>query len=549
LPRIAPFSLLADAFGVLPWGRPGIFFPEPTARRWSDALRACQERYGVPGFKYYFALPPLFEFSMTSSQAPDISSLDPSNVWRHFATLCRIPRQSKEEAALRAHLLVWAEARGLAATVDRTGNLLIRKPGTAGREQKPAVALQSHLDMVCQKNSGSEHDFSRDPIRPVLRDGWLVAEETTLGADNGIGVALMLALLEDDSLAHGPIEALFTVDEEAGMGGAHGLASDLLQARLMLNLDTEAWGELYLGCAGGMDVKASRRGGGAALPEDFEVWRIALTGLRGGHSGVDIHEERGNAIKLLVRVLRDMERCLPLRLAGLHGGTARNALPREAFAMVALPSGCDFSAFLDEWQERLRTELQGVDEGLKLAAVPTDASQVLSIQEEAVWLASLHAAPHGVKRMSRTIPGVVESSDNLGMVKLGPDGGSCTFMVRSLLDDAADALANEIVSLFSLSGTRTEKLGPYPAWTPDASSPLLGLCQKVYGREFGGVAKVMVIHAGLECGIIGAKYPGLDMVSFGPTIKSPHAPGEAVEIASVGHAWQLLKAVLEEISA
>jgi dipeptidase D len=486
---------------------------------------------------------------MPTPRSFDFSSLYPAAVWGHFATLCRIPRRSKEEGALWAHLLKWAEARGLAATVDGTGNLLIRKPGTAGREQKPAVALQSHLDMVCQKNSGSAHDFSRDPIRPVLRDGWLVAEETTLGADNGIGVALMLAVLEDDSLSHGPIEALFTVDEEAGMGGAQGLAPGLLQARLMLNLDTEAWGELYLGCAGGMDVGVSRPGAAEPLPEGFQTWRVALTGLRGGHSGVDIHEERGNAIKLLVRVLRDLERRIPLRLAALQGGTARNALPREAFATVALPPECDFAAFLDEWQERLRKELKGVDEGLKLAAQPADAGQVLSIHEQAVWLASLHAAPHGVKRMSRSIPGVVESSDNLGVVKLGPEGGACTFMVRSLLDDASEALANEIVSLFSLSGTKAEKLGPYPAWTPDASSPLLGLCQKVYGREFGGVAKVMVIHAGLECGIIGAKYPGLDMVSFGPTIRSPHAPGEAVEVASVGHTWQLLKAVLDEISA
>lgn len=486
---------------------------------------------------------------MTSFHSPDLSSLFPASVWGHFATLCRIPRRSKEEGPLRAHLLRWAEARGLAASVDGTGNLLIRKPATAGREHKPAVALQSHLDMVCQKNSGSDHDFSRDPIRPVLRDGWLVAEETTLGADNGIGVALMLAVLEDESLVHGPIEALFTVDEEAGMGGAQGLAPGLLQARLMLNLDTEAWGELYLGCAGGMDVLARRPGAAEPLSEDFQAWQISLTGLRGGHSGVDIHEERGNAIKLLVRVLRDLESRMPLRLAALQGGTARNALPREAFATIALPTGCDFSGFLAAWQARLRKALQGVDEGLKLDAGRADAGQVLSAREQAIWLASLHAAPHGVRRMSRTIPGVVESSDNLGVVNLGPEGGSATFMVRSLLDDASESLANEIVSLFSLSGTPAEKLGPYPAWTPDASSPLLGLCQKVYGREFGGSAKVMVIHAGLECGIIGAKYPGLDMVSFGPTIRSPHAPGEAVEVASVGQTWQLLKAVLEEISA
>ncbi|MDD5298161.1 MAG: aminoacyl-histidine dipeptidase [Rhodocyclaceae bacterium] len=486
---------------------------------------------------------------MMPARFPDHSSLEPAPVWAHFATLCRIPRRSKEEGQLRDYLIRWARERGLDSSVDGAGNLLIRKPAGPGREQKPGVVLQSHLDMVCQKNSGSSHDFSRDPIRPVLRDGWLLAEETTLGADNGMGVALALAVLEDGGLTHGPIEALFTVDEEAGMGGARRLEAGWLQGRLMLNLDTEAWGELYLGCAGGMDVVASRPGTAEPVPEGFVVWRVALTGLRGGHSGVDIHEERGNAIKLLVRVLRDLESRHPLRLADLQGGTARNALPREAFATLALPAGCDPVPVLEAWQDRLRKELRGVDEGLTLAATPAEARRVLSASEQAVWLATLHAAPHGVKRRSLSVPGVVETSDNLGVVDLGPEGGAATFMVRSLLDDASDSLANEIVSLFALSGTRAEKLGPYPAWTPDPSSALLGLCQSVYRREFGGEARVMVIHAGLECGLIGAKYPGLDMVSLGPTIRSPHAPGEAVEVASVGRTWHLLKAVLEEVSS
>ncbi len=483
------------------------------------------------------------------TDTPNFPDLEPARVWSHFATLCRIPRRSKEEGALREHLLAWAKERGLAATVDGAGNLLIRKPGSAGREDKPAVVLQSHLDMVCQKNSGSSHDFSRDPIQVVQREGWLLAEETTLGADNGIGVALALAALEDESLICGPIEALFTVDEEAGMGGARNLAQGFFSGKLMLNLDTEAWGELYLGCAGGMDVAASRPGQPAVAPAGFRFWNMALTGLRGGHSGVDIHEERGNAIKLLVRVLVDFKARHELRLAELQGGTARNALPREAFATVALPAECDPAPLLAVWQARLRKELAGVDEGLALAATPADARPVLAPEEQAVWLHTLNAAPQGVKRMSRRIPGVVETSDNLGVVHLGSEGGSAVFMVRSLLDDASDSLAHEIVSLFALSGTATEKLGPYPAWTPDPSSPLLARCQSVYQREFGGQAKVMVIHAGLECGLIGAKYPGLDMVSLGPTIRSPHAPGEAVEIASVGRTWHLLKAILEEISA
>ena len=473
--------------------------------------------------------------------------LDPAPVWAHFATLCRMPRPSKGEAALRTLLRAWADARGLDTVVDQAGNLIIKKSASKGRERYPATVLQAHLDMVCQKNSDSPHDFSRDPIVPVLRDGWLEAPGTTLGADNGIGAALILAVLEDTTLVHGPVEALFTVDEEAGMGGARGLEAGLLAARLMLNLDTEAWGEFYLGCAGGLDVNVSRGGPAESLPAGLASWSIALTGLRGGHSGVDIHEERGNAIKLLVRVLRDLETRFTLRLASLQGGTARNALPREAFATVALPASADLGAALAHWQALLRQELKGVDEGLALACAPAETERVMSAAEQAVWLASLHAAPHGVRRMSMSVPGVVETSNNLGMVELAPEGGSGNFMVRSLVDTGAEALADEVISLFALSGTQAEKDGAYPGWTPNPASKLLALSQAVYTREFGGESAVKVIHAGLECGLIGARYPGMDIISFGPTIHGAHAPGEAVEVASVGRCWHLLTAILAAI--
>ena len=486
---------------------------------------------------------------MTFTQAPDFSGLEPTPVWAHFATLCRMPRPSKGEGALRDHLQAWAGARGLDTRVDKAGNLIIRKPASTGREHSPATVLQAHLDMVCQKNSDSPHDFSRDPILPVLKDGWLVAEGTTLGADNGIGAALILAVLEDATLVHGPVEALFTVDEEAGMGGARGLEPGLLRARLMLNLDTEAWGEFYLGCAGGLDVNVSRHGSAEPLPAGLQAWRIALTGLRGGHSGVEIHEERGNAIKLLVRILRALEGCFPLHLASLRGGTARNALPREAFATVLLAPehAADLGTTMANWQAVLRQELQGVDDGLALACTPARADGVMSATEQAVWLASLHAAPHGVRRMSKSVPGVVETSNNLGMADLGPEGGSCNFMVRSLVESGAEALADEIVSLFALSGTAAGKDSAYPGWTPNPASKLLALSQAVYTREFGGESVVKVIHAGLECGLIGAKYPGMDIVSFGPTIHGAHAPGESVEIASVGRCWHLLTAILAAI--
>ncbi|MBK1679633.1 aminoacyl-histidine dipeptidase [Rhodocyclus tenuis] len=476
--------------------------------------------------------------------------LEPALVWAHFATLCRIPRPSKGESPLREHLRQWAASKGLQASVDAAGNLLISKPASRGHEDAPGVVLQAHLDMVCQKNSGTAHDFTRDPIRPELRDGWLIANDTTLGADNGIGVALALAALEDESLAHGPLEVLLTVDEEAGMGGARGLTEGALQGRLLLNLDTEEWGEFYLGCAGGLDVNVSRPRSAEALPEAHVCWQIEVAGLRGGHSGVDIHRERGNAIKLLVRVLRDLERRWPLRLVSLHGGSARNALPREAQASIALPdsiAGDAVTAALASWQELLRQELREVDAGVTLRFLPASADAVLSAAEQAVWLASLHAAPHGVRRWSQSVPGVVETSNNLGMVAIDANGGSCNFMLRSLLDSGSRALADEIVSLFALSGTLVEQSGHYPGWAPNPASPLLALCQSVYRREFAAESRVQVIHAGLECGIIAAKHPGIDIVSFGPTIRGAHALGESVDIDSVARCWQLLKAVLAAV--
>lgn len=487
--------------------------------------------------------------TMSFRRNPVFSGLHPAAVWKHFATLCRIPRPSKDEARLREHLRQWAAEQNLETLIDAAGNLIIRKPASSDRLDAPGVILQAHLDMVCQKNSGTAHDFSRDPIMPTLRNGWLVAENTTLGADNGIGAALILAVLEDNSLRHGPIEALFTVDEEAGMGGARGLPANLLRGRCMLNLDTEAWGEFYLGCAGGMDVNIERTGTAELPPPDFSAWRIDLRGLRGGHSGVDIHEERGNAIKLLVRVLCNLSEHMPLRLSALTGGSARNALPREAFVTLAIPREHEalLPGLLTRWQDCLRHELQEIDDALTLSCQPADIDQVMGDHEQSVWLASLHAAPHGVRRMSRRLPGVVETSNNLGMVSLTPTHGNCNFMVRSLIDSGSSALADEIVSLFSLSGTRAEKSGDYPGWTPNPNSPLLAVCQSVYRREHGETAKVAVIHAGLECGIIGAKYPELDIVSFGPTIRGAHAPGESVEVASVARTWALLTAILAEL--
>ena len=483
-----------------------------------------------------------------SLSADVFAELEPKPVWSEFAQLCSTPRASKNEARISGQIVAWAQEKGLNIAVDRVGNLILRKPASPGREKSPGLVMQAHLDMVCQKNSDSTHDFSSDPIVPVLRDGWLLAEGTTLGADNGIGVALIMAALADKSLVHGPLEALLTVDEEAGMGGARGLAGGLLNASLMLNLDTEAWGEFYLGCAGGLDVDVQRPASTEPLPAGWTVRRVELLGLRGGHSGVDIHEERGNAIKLLVALLNELVAVQPFRLVELRGGTARNALPREAFASIALPDATGLEDWLAGQQIVLREILRGIDDGVTLQAGCSAAVEMLSENEHSIWLASLHAAPHGVRRMSRSVPGVVETSNNLGMVDISPAGSCCNFMVRSLVDRAATALADEIVSLFALSGTAAEKTGQYPGWAPNPDSALLKTCQAVYRRDFGGESKVQVIHAGLECGIIGAKYPELDIVSFGPTIHGAHAPGERVEVASVERCWRLLKAILAEVS-
>jgi dipeptidase D len=483
----------------------------------------------------------------------EFPALEPAIVWHHFADLCRIPRPSKHEEAIRSHLRQWADQRGLSIAEDDAGNLVIRKPATPGYEDRLPVTLQGHLDMVCQKNDGVEHDFHRDPIRPRLQDGWLVAADTTLGADNGIGVALALAALEADDLHHGPLEVLLTVDEEAGMGGARNLSPDLLQGRLLLNIDTEEWGALYLGCAGGLDVVTTTQWKSEPLPADHSVVAITVKGLHGGHSGIDIHRERGHAIKLLVRLLRDMEeRGIGLRLMSLKGGSARNALPREANAQIAIPTEqisalCTRSEALGT---QFRTELSGTDEGVtvEVTEMPAAATgQVMSTADQRRILASLHAAPQGVKRWSVQAHDTVETSLNLGVVDISEGQMEAVFMLRSLVDAAAAELAAEVCDLFGLAGMHVERVGAYPGWKPNPDSPLLALTKQVFQQEFGTEPETKVIHAGLECGLIGGKYPAMDMISFGPDITGAHAPGERVDVASVARCWHLLRALLAAV--
>jgi dipeptidase D len=483
----------------------------------------------------------------------DLSKLSPAPVWRHFQTLCETPRQSKLEAQLCRKLQDWASSRGLETTIDEAGNLLIRKPASAGRENYPGAILQGHVDMVCQKNSGSAHDFANDPIDPRLEDGWLVAPHTTLGADNGIGVALALAILEADDLAHPPLEVLLTVDEEAGMGGARGLAPDLLRGRFLINLDTEEWGQLYVGCAGSVDVNISYATASEPLPGGWSTARLALGGLAGGHSGIDIHLGRGNAIKLLARALLDLPAGSGWRLIDLAGGSARNALPREAWANIAVAPG-QFGAIeaaIAKSAAAMSSEFAGIESGiaLQLTESATPAAAAINAEQQATLLAALAAAPHGVKAMSSKVAGVVETSNSFGVLTMVDGVAKANFMVRSLVDSCAMEHARDIAERFALIGATCQVGTGYPGWKPNPDSPLLTLARLAYAREFGAEAVIQVIHAGLECGIIGAKYPELDMISFGPTIRGAHAPGERVEVGSVEKSWHLLTALLADLPA
>ena len=483
----------------------------------------------------------------------NLETLHPRLVWAHFSTLCAIPRPSLYEAALRTHLIGWAQTHHIGAIVDEAGNLILRKPASPGCESMPGVILQGHLDMVCQINAGTQHDFERDAINAQVRDGWVVAEGTTLGADNGIGVALALAALEEPGLVHPPLEVLLTVNEESGMDGARGLATGTLQGKTLINLDTEEWGHFYLGCAGGVDVELAHACEQEALSADYAILRFDVSGLRGGHSGIDIHLGRGNAIKLLAEALRDLSAHTDMHLIELNGGTARNAIPREAFAVCALPvaavSGIDewVEHRLAAWRQRFAEADAKVSFRYELDEMPVGRA-VHHIERDRL-LAFLDVVVNGVSRMSDDFPGVVDTSDNLGVASLVQGAFRATFKVRSLHDGRADALADKLVSHAASYSLRAWKDGMYPGWTPNPSSNLLALCQQVFTTQFGQPASLQVIHAGLECGLLAASHPQLDMISFGPDIRGAHAPGERVEIESVARCWQLLRAVLQALAA
>jgi dipeptidase D len=481
-----------------------------------------------------------------------VEALEPRALWRHFDQILTIPRGSGNEAAFREHIIGIAKRNGLEYQVDRAGNVLVRKAGARGFEKAPTVVLQGHMDMVNEKNSDVEHDFTKDAIKPERNGDYLTAVGTTLGADNGIGVAAALAVLEAKDLVHGPLELLFTVEEETGLTGASGLDASMITGRTLLNLDSEEDGILYVGCAGGGDttvtVPTSRV---PAIPDSVAV-EIKLHGLKGGHSGCDIHLQRGNAVKLLVRAVHAVRlRGIKANLAALRGGSAHNAIPREAFATVVLdPKQSDpFRAAFDGEITAIKEEFRPAEPDMKVdvqtVAAPPEVWDDLTT---ATVLRLVSALPHGVVAMSYDIPGLVETSTNLATVR--PDNGSLTIGMssRSSVETALAALRQKIRATAELVGAEVTEGESYPGWKPNLDSALLKTIREVHEREFGADPQIKAIHAGLECGLIGERLTGMDMISFGPQIEFPHSPDERVQIETVGRFYRLLAAVLAQLA-
>ena len=479
-----------------------------------------------------------------------ILQLLPGEVWNNFHSLTRIPRPSGHEENIRAFIAGFGRNLGLETIVDPAGNVIIRKPATPGMENRVGVILQAHLDMVPQKNSGTTHDFKHDPIETIVEGGWLRACGTTLGADNGLGVAAAMAVLASNGLPHGPVEALFTSNEEAGMTGARGLQPGVLQGGILMNLDSEDECVLFIGCAGGLDGTMTFSYGEKPVPSGYTGLRIEVTGLKGGHSGMDIHLGRGNANKIMNRILHEGYARHGLRLASIDGGSLRNAIPRESFAHIALPDSMK-ERFLDGMAVlagRIKAELSATEPDLRIEARP--AGLPASVIDETVFermLKAVHACPNGVMRMSCEMDGLVETSNNLAIVRSGRGAVVVECLLRSSVDSAREDLGIMIGSLFGLAGASTLFDGGYPGWKPNPDSPILKIMQETYSMKFGTLPEVRAVHAGLECGIIGGAYPSLDMISFGPTIRHPHSPDEKVEIASAGRFWELLVATLAAV--
>lgn len=480
-----------------------------------------------------------------------IKDLQPKAVWENFYGLTQVPRPSYHEEKAREHVLAWAKNHHIEARLDESGNIIMSKPATPGMENRKGIILQGHLDMVPQKNEDKKHDFTKDPITAIVDGEWVHADGTTLGADNGIGVSTAMAVLTATDIPHGPIEVLVTATEETGMDGANGLKPGMLKGDILLNLDSETEGELYVGCAGGLDTTVEFNYKKAEVPAGCKAVKLGLKGLRGGHSGMDINLGRGNSNKLLFRFLKSHAENLSMRLASVSGGTLRNAIPRETFAVVVLPAANveKLRAAAKEAEAVYKAEICEKDPDLTMLVEETGMpAHVMDHDLQCRLINAIMGCPNGTVRMADAMENTVETSNNLAIVQSTDDKIVIKTLMRSFVESAKEYLAECLRSVFELAGADVIKFeGGYPGWNPNPHSAILKLMQDTYKRLYGKSPRVMAIHAGLECGILGSKYTHWDMISFGPTIEHPHSPDERVNIASVGKFWNFLTEVLKEV--
>jgi dipeptidase D len=478
-----------------------------------------------------------------------LSELKPQLLWEYFEKICKVPRPSKKEEKISKYLIDFAEKHNLSYKLDDIGNILISKPATKGFENLKPVVLQSHLDMVGEKHGDVDHDFEKDPIIPYIADGWVQANGTTLGADDGIGIASQMAVLVDESIEHGPIECLFTVDEETGLTGAFALEPDFFNSRILINLDSEDWGELFIGCAGGRDTKAYFKYAKENVPEDSTSFLIKIKGLKGGHSGDEIHKGHGNAIKLLARTLLAVPDFYKMRISEISGGNLRNAIPREAEASVFIKNGNEakFLDLINKMNITFRKELNVTAPELDLSARKNGVPEfVIDKATQRNLLYALHVCPHGEMAWSQDIPNLVETSTNLATLKMGEVIEVGTSQ-RSSIDSKLDDIVNTVQHAFALAEAQVESSSGYPGWEPNLDSEILKVTEESYKNLFNKEPEVKAIHAGLECGLIGKKYPGIDMISIGPTIKGAHTPTERINIQTTEEYWDLLLDVLKKV--
>ena len=480
----------------------------------------------------------------------EIKKLQPERLWFYFTEILKIPRPSKKEEKIIEYLFEFGKKHNLETIQDDILNVLIRKPATRGRENVKSVVLQSHIDMVCEKNSDVVHDFDNDPIEAWIDDGWVKAKGTTLGADDGIGIAAQLAILEAKDIEHGPIECLFTIDEETGLTGAFGLKPGFLKSKILLNLDSEDEGELFIGCAGGKDTLINLSYEKIDVPKNYIAFKINVSGLVGGHSGDDIQKGRANANKLLNRILWYSSNEFGLRISIFDAGNLRNAIAREGFAIVCIPSDYekDFINYIKDFHNVASSEYKVTEPDLKISYEKTDNPDFLidEISQDKL-INSVYACPHGVIAWSAEIPNFVETSTNLASVKTLENEIIITTSQRSSVESAKEDIGNMVASVFRLTGAKIRHTDGYPGWTPNPNSEIVDITSKLYKNLFNEEPKVLAIHAGLECGLIGDVYPEMDMISFGPTIKGAHSPDERLKIDTVNKFWDLTLSVLKNI--